>query len=126
MGRTATIPGINGLPMSFLLQPWQLLLFVKHLGYTTVSTFADLHDKPHTARMKQAARELMNVENRFPNSKRGCAIDRDGQLCGSFRAMLEDEGVKSAQLPPRSPHLNPHLALLAPWISVPTFREECR
>ena len=36
-------------------------------------------------------------------------MDRDGKFCDSFRAMLNDEGVKCVQLPPRSPNLNPHL-----------------
>jgi transposase InsO family protein len=32
--------------------------------------------------------------------------DRDTKFCASFRSLLEDGGVKTIQLPPRSPNLN--------------------
>jgi len=59
--------------------------------------------------MKQAARELTNFEDGFLNGKRFLIMDRDTKFCDSFRAILEDEGVDSVRLPPRSPNLNPHL-----------------
>ena len=84
------------------------LLFVMHVATRRVH-FAGCTTNPHTAWMKQAARELTNFEDGFLNGKRYLIMDRDGKFCNSFRAMLEDEGVKCVQLPPRSPNLNPHL-----------------
>ena len=46
----------------------------------------------------------------FLNGKRYLIMDRDCQFCDSFRAMLEDAGVKlRAASTVRSPNLNPHL-----------------
>ncbi len=84
------------------------LLFVMHVATRRVH-FAGCTTNPHTAWMKQAARELTNFEDGFLNGKRYLIMDRDGKFCDSFRAMLEDEGVKCVRLPPRSPDLNPHL-----------------
>ena len=36
-------------------------------------------------------------------------MDRDTKFSDAFRKTLEDEGVESVRLPPRSPNLNPHL-----------------
>ena len=84
------------------------LLFVMELATRRVH-FAGCTTNPHTAWMKQAARELTNFEDGFLNSKRYLIMDRDTKFCDSFRAILEDEGVESVKLPPRSPNLNSHL-----------------
>ena len=84
------------------------LLFVMHVATRRVH-FAGCTTNPHTAWMKQAARELTNFEDGFLNGRRYLIMDRDSKFCDSFRAMLEDEGVKCVQLPPRSPDLNPHI-----------------
>ena len=72
--------------------------------------------------MKQIARELTNFEDGFLNGKRYLLMDRDAKFCDSFRAILEDEGVESVRLPPRSPNLNSHIerfhsspSNLKPW-----------
>ena len=36
-------------------------------------------------------------------------MDRDTKFSDAFRKILEDEGVESVRLLPRSPNLNPHL-----------------
>jgi len=36
-------------------------------------------------------------------------MDRDTKFTEAFRTILEDEGVESVRLPPRSPNLNPHI-----------------
>lgn len=84
------------------------LLFVMVVATRRVH-FAGCTTNPHTAWMKQAAREFTNFEDGFLNSKRYLIMDRDTKFCDSFRAILEDEGVESVKLLPRSPNLNPHL-----------------
>ena len=55
------------------------------------------------------ARELTNYEDGFLNGKHYLIMDRDTKFCQSFRAFLNNEGVKPVRLPPRSPNMNAHL-----------------
>ena len=59
--------------------------------------------------MKQIARDLTNFEDGFLNGKRYLLMDRDGKFSESFRDFLDNEDVKPARLPARSPNLNAHL-----------------
>jgi len=84
------------------------LLFVMEVATRRVH-FAGCTTNPHTAWMKQTARELTNFEDGFLNGKRYLLMDRDGKFCPAFKAMLENEGVNPVLLPPKSPNLNAHL-----------------
>jgi putative transposase len=84
------------------------LLFVMEVATRRVH-FAGCTTNPHTAWMKQTARELTNFEDGFLNGKRYLLLDRDGKFCPAFKAMLENEGVNPVPLPPKSPNLNAHL-----------------
>jgi putative transposase len=47
------------------------------------------------------------VRLHFPARRR--LIGRVGSLCESFRQFLNNEGIKSVRLPPRSPNMSAHL-----------------
>ena len=59
--------------------------------------------------MKQIARNLTDPFDGFLLGKQYLIMDRDKKFTDAFRKFLEDEGVESVRLPPRSPNLNPHL-----------------
>jgi len=84
------------------------LLFAIELATRRVH-FAGCTTNPHTAWMKQTARELTNFEDGFLNGKRYLLLDRDDKFCSAFKAILEGEGVNPVPLPPKSPNLNAHL-----------------
>lgn len=84
------------------------LLFVMELATRRVH-FAGCTANPTEPWMKQAARDLTNVEDGFLNGKRYLLIDRDGKFCESSRALLSDAGTEPIRLPPSSPDLNAHL-----------------
>lgn len=84
------------------------LLFVMEVATRRVH-FAGCTTNPHTAWMKQTARELTNFEDGFLNGKRYLLLDRDGKFCPAFKGILKDEGVNLVLLPPKSPNLNAHL-----------------
>ena len=84
------------------------LLFVMELKTRRVY-FAGCTANPYEAWMKQAARELTNFEDGFLIGKRYLLMDRDTKFCESFRHILQDDGIQSVRLPPRSPNLNSHI-----------------
>ena len=59
--------------------------------------------------MRQIARNLTDPFDGFLTGKRYLLMDRDSNFSSAFRSALEEEGVKSVRLPPKSPNLNPHL-----------------
>ncbi len=99
-----------GPTMNFILQPWQLLFMI--LAGCTVN--------PAEAWMKQIARNLTDIEDGLLNGKRYLIMDRDTKFSDAFRKILEDEGVESVRLPPRSPNLNPHIERF-----MKSLKEEC-
>jgi len=84
------------------------LLFVMEVATRRVH-FAGCTVNPTEAWMKQTARNLTDIEDGFLNGKRYLIMDRDTKFSDAFRKILEDEGVESVRLPPRSPNLNPHV-----------------
>ncbi|MCK4304559.1 MAG: integrase core domain-containing protein [Candidatus Eisenbacteria sp.] len=77
--------------MSFILQPWQLLLLIL-AGWVN--------------RQQQEIIEYLRTENHVLRESHG---KKRIKLNSVFRSLLEDSGVKSVRLPARSPNLNAHL-----------------
>jgi len=84
------------------------LLFVMELATRRVH-FAGCTPNPDGPWMKQIARNLTDAEDGFLVGKRYLLMDRDTKFTDAFRSILEDEGIQSVRLPPRSPDLNPHI-----------------
>ena len=84
------------------------LLFVMELKTRRVH-FAGCTTGPNESWMKQVAKNLTDIEDGFLSGKRYLIMDRDTKFSDAFRKILEDEGVQSVRLPPRSPNLNAHL-----------------
>ena len=59
--------------------------------------------------MKQAARNLTACDDGFLNGKQYLLMDRDTNFTAEFRCILEQDGIESILLPPRSPNLNANL-----------------
>jgi len=84
------------------------LLFVMHLATRRVH-FAGCMANPDGPRMKIVAKELTNYEDGFLNGKKYLLMDRDTKFTEQFRDILEQEGIESVVLPPKSPNLNAHI-----------------
>ena len=84
------------------------LLFVMELATRRVH-FAGCTANPHGPWMKQVARELTACDDGFSKGKKSLLMDRDAKFTAEFRSILEQEGVESVSLPPRSPNLNANL-----------------
>jgi transposase InsO family protein len=95
------------------------LLFVMEVATRRVH-FAGCTPNPDEPWMKQIARNLTDCEDGFLSGKRYLIMDRDTKFTEAFRTILEDEGVESVRLPPRSPNLNPHIER-----SMRNVKEEC-
>ena len=70
--------------------------------------------------MDQVARNLCDAGDGFLRGKRYLIHDRDPLFTAEFLGTLAASGVKSVQLPPRSPNLNPHAERF-----VRTIKESC-
>lgn len=81
------------------------LLFVMELATRRVR-FAGCTANPHGPWMKQVARELTACDDGFLKGKKYLLMDRDTKFTAEFRSTLEQEGIESLLLPPRSPNLN--------------------
>ena len=95
------------------------VLFVIELATRKVE-IAGITVSPNEAWMRQMAYNLTNFQDGFLNGKRYLIMDRDTKYCESFRAALEQEGVESVRLPPRSPNLNAYAERF-----VRSIKEEC-
>lgn len=84
------------------------LLFVMELKTRRVC-FAGCTPNPDGPRMKIVAKELTNYEDGFLNGKKYLIMDRDEKFTAEFRNILEQEGIESLLLPPKSPNLNANL-----------------
>ncbi|HUY89029.1 MAG TPA: integrase core domain-containing protein [Pirellulales bacterium] len=84
------------------------LLFVMELA-TRLVHFAGCTPNPNGPWMKQAARNLTACDDGFLKGKKYLLMDRDAKFTAEFRGVLEQEGVESVLLPPRSPNLNANL-----------------
>ncbi|KKK83163.1 hypothetical protein LCGC14_2796130, partial [marine sediment metagenome] len=85
-----------------------MVLFV--IEYSTRRVhIAGVKTNPDGQWMKQVAKNLTDMEDGFLSGKRYLIMDRDTKFSDAFRKILEDEGVQSVRLPPRSPNLNAHL-----------------
>ena len=58
---------------------------------------------------RQIVRNLTDIDDGFLNGTRYLIMDRDSKFIAVFRQALEDEGIHSVRLPPRSPNLTPHI-----------------
>ena len=70
--------------------------------------------------MSQIARNLTDSEDGLLRGKRYLIHDRDPLFTPAFLSTLEDTGVQSVRLPPRSPNLNAHAERF-----VRSIRESC-
>ena len=95
------------------------LLFVMEVATRRVH-FAGCTPNPNELWMKQIARNLTDSFDGFLLGKRYLILDRDTKFSDAFRGILEDEGVESVRLPPRSPNLTPHLERF-----MRSIKEEC-
>jgi transposase InsO family protein len=95
------------------------VLFVIDLASRRVEIVGIVH-RPHDAWMKQVARNLTDTMDGFLLRKRYLIMDRDPLFTKAFRTLLIDSGVKSVQLPARSPNLNAFAERF-----VRSVREEC-
>ena len=59
--------------------------------------------------MLQVARNLSDTDDEFLRGKKYLLMDRDTKFSEAFRSTLEQAGVQTVRLPPRSPDLNPHI-----------------
>ncbi|HVW38181.1 MAG TPA: integrase core domain-containing protein, partial [Pirellulales bacterium] len=84
------------------------LLFVMELATRRVR-FAGCTANPNGPWMKQVARNLTACDDHFLKGKKYLLMDRDTKFTTEFRSILEQEGIESALLPPRSPNLNANL-----------------
>jgi putative transposase len=84
------------------------LLFVMELASRRVH-FAGCTPNPDEPWMKQMAKNLTDPFDGFLIDKRYLIMDRDTKFSDAFRKILENEGVESVRLPPRSPNLTPHI-----------------
>jgi len=84
------------------------LLFVMELATRRVH-FAGSTANPDELWMLQVSRNLSDAEDGFLRGKKYLRMDRDTKFSEAFRVTLEQAGVKSVRLPPRSPNLNPNI-----------------
>jgi putative transposase len=84
------------------------LLFVMEVATRRVH-FAGCTPNPDEPWMKQIAKNITDPFDGFLLGKRYLIVDRDKKFSDAFRKILEDEGVESVRLPPRSPNLKPHI-----------------
>ena len=70
--------------------------------------------------MTQIARNLTDEVEGFFKGKRYLIHDRDPLYTGEFLSMLEEQGIESVKLPPRSPNLNAYSERF-----VRTIKESC-
>ena len=95
------------------------VLFVIELATRKVE-IAGITVSPNEKWMRQMAYNLTNFQDGFLRDHRYLIMDRDTKYCESFRAALEQEGVESVRLPPRSPNLNAYAERF-----VRSIKEEC-
>jgi transposase InsO family protein len=98
----------------FTVEIWSLIglvryhvLFVMHIATRRVH-IAGIIDEPYGEWMEQVARNLTDSFDGFLLGKRYLVHDRDPLFTDDFSDILAGIGVKTVQLPPRSPNLNPH------------------
>ena len=84
------------------------LLFVMELK-TRRAHFAGCTPQPRTDWMMQMAKNLTDCEDGFLNGKQYLLMDGDDKFSAAFRSILEQSGIESVRLPPRSPNVNSHL-----------------
>ena len=81
---------------------------------------AGITPNPNEAWMPQVARNLTDPFDGFLVGKTHLIHDRDTKYCTAFCEVLEDAGIDTKKLPPRSPNLNAYAERF-----VRTIKEEC-
>ena len=81
------------------------MLFVIHLSTRSVNS-AGVTTAPNGSFMKQAARNLTDIEDGFLLSKAFLIMERDTKYTEDFRGFLDREGVKPVRCPVREPNCN--------------------
>lgn len=94
-------------------------LFVMELATRRVC-FSGSTTNPDEPWMLQIARNMSDAEEGFLREKKHLLMDRDTKFSDEFRGILEQTGVKTVRLPPRSPNLNPNLERF-----MRSIKEEC-
>jgi len=95
------------------------LLFVMEVATRGVH-FAGCTVNPSEPWMKQIAKNLTDAMDGYLLGKRYLIMDRDTKFSDAFRKILEDEGVESVRLPPRSPNLNGYVACCTSFVRLVT------
>jgi len=81
------------------------VLFVIDLKTRRIEV-AGISRSPDGRWMSQVARNLTDIESRFPQRSRYLIHDRDPLFTEQFGRILESSGVRPVRLPARSPNLN--------------------
>jgi transposase InsO family protein len=95
------------------------ILFFLHLESRRV-TVAGITRHPDQEWMEQIARSATQETWGYLAGCRYLLHDRDTKFCASFRSVLEEAGVETIALPPRSPNLN---AFSERWVR--SVKQEC-
>jgi putative transposase len=95
------------------------LLFFMELATRRIH-FAGLTATPDEAWMLQIARNVTDAEAGFLRGKKYLLMDRDTKFSEAFRVTLQQGGIESVRLPPRSPNLAAHIERF-----MRTVKEEC-
>jgi putative transposase len=96
-----------------------IVLFFIELSTRKVE-IAGIGDVANGLWMSQIGRNLSDAVNGLLHQKSYLIHDRDPLFTAEFLSMLEDVGVKSVKLPPRSPNLNAYAERF-----VRTIKESC-
>ncbi|MBM3789718.1 MAG: transposase family protein [Acidobacteria bacterium] len=84
------------------------LLFVLEIATRRVH-FAGCTANPDEPWMVRIAGNLSDPEYGFLRGKKYLLMEPDAKFSEEFRATIEQVGIEAVRLPPRSPHLTPHI-----------------
>ncbi|HKD09619.1 MAG TPA: hypothetical protein VKB79_27180 [Bryobacteraceae bacterium] len=108
----------------FLTQHWELIVaadfFTVEVWMTRRVEIGGISLAANGLWMSQIARNLTDYEGGLLRGKRYLIHDRDPLFTQTFLHTLQDGGVQSVRLPPRSPNLNAHAERF-----VRSIRESC-
>jgi transposase InsO family protein len=96
----------------FTIEVWTRFVLTRYLVFFVIDlssrrvVIAGIKPVPDGCWMVQIARNLVDDEDGFLNSKTHLILDRDPLYTAQFRSILMSGGVEVVRLPPRSPNLN--------------------
>jgi hypothetical protein len=106
--------------MSFVLQPWQLLVVILTGWLSRRVQLAGCTRNPNESWMKQMGRNLTDPLVGSLRNRRYLLMDRDSTYSEAFRHLREQAAVHCVRLPARSPNLTPHIERF-----MRTIKDEC-